>query len=87
MTRLGGLNTNTGHGITKVGTGVMVAGTAVVADTSVTALSVIILTPQAGVVNIGTVWVSDRIVSTSFTVSSTNALDTRTVGYLIIEPL
>lgn len=67
-------------------TGAMVAGTLLVANTSVTANSRIQLTRQAGGANAGAVFESARVAGTSFTVSSTNAADTGQVAFEIFEP-
>lgn len=71
----------------RTGTAVLVAGTKVVPDTSITALSRIFLTAQS----LGTVTaakplaVTARVVGTSFTITSADATDTSTVAYHIIE--
>lgn len=67
-------------------TAAMVAGTLVVANTSVTASSRIILTRQETGTHPGAVYVSARTPGTSFAVTSTNAEDTGTVAFLIAEP-
>lgn len=64
----------------------MVAGTVTVANTSITANSRIMLTRQDGGTNPGAVYVSARVVATSFTIVSTNAGDTGQVAYQIFEP-
>lgn len=73
----------------RVGTGTLVGGTLLVANTSVTANTLIFLTDQGNGVtaNIGALYVSARVNGTSFTVSSTNALDTSDFAYLLIETL
>ncbi len=82
----------TGKGLTiksgsncKVGTAVLVGGTVTVANTSVTASSLILLTVQLtggvqGNLSIGTV-----TAGTSFIINSNNVADTSTVGYMIVE--
>lgn len=69
-----------------MGTATLVTGTVVVSTTKVTASSRIMLTGQDGSANVGSVWVSARTAGTSFTISSTNVLDSRAVGWLILEP-
>jgi hypothetical protein len=69
----------------KMGTSVLVAGTVTVATTAVTANSRIYLTPQvtggtAGFLNIGTI-----TAGTSFVIHSSNAADTSTVAWLIVD--
>jgi len=72
----------------KQGTAVLVAGTVVVANTSVTATSRIFLTAQS----LGTVTapsalaVSARSAGVSFTILASQLTDTSTVAYEIFEP-
>jgi hypothetical protein len=70
----------------KQGVGTLVAGTVVIANASITAVSRIFLTAQtiAGVA--GALGVSARVVGTSFTVTSTSAADVSTFAYEIFEP-
>jgi hypothetical protein len=70
----------------KQGTAVLVAGSAVVANTSVTANSRILLTSNADGGTPGFVRVSARVAGASFTITSSNPLDTSTVAYEIFEP-
>lgn len=70
----------------RMGVATLVAGTVTVNNTSITANSRIFLTAQAGVLNIGVVSVTSRVVGASFTITSLNALDTRTIAYQIFEP-
>lgn len=70
----------------KQGTAVLVAGTVTVANTSVTANSRIFLTGQLLGGTAGGLNVTSRVAGTSFTVTSTNAADTSTFAYEIIEP-
>lgn len=65
------------------GTATLVAGAATVTFPTISATSRIFVTPQSGVLNVGTVWVSARTASTSFTITSTNVLDTRTIAYQV----
>lgn len=71
-----------------MGTGTLSAGTLVVSNTKVTANSRIFLTDEGGgiLANIGALYISARSAGTSFTVSSSNALDTSTFSWIIIEP-
>lgn len=72
----------------RSGRATLVAGSKVVADTSVTANSVINLTAQ----QLGTVGtpqalaVTARVAGTSFTITSAGGTDTSVVGYTIYEP-
>lgn len=70
----------------RQGTAVLAAGSAVVANTSVTASSRIFLTSQADGGTPGFLRVSARVAATSFTITSSNAADTSTVAYEIYEP-
>lgn len=70
----------------KQGTSVLVAGTLVVANTSVTALSRIFLTSQVPGGTTGWLGISARVVGVSFTILSSNPLDTSTVAWEIFEP-
>ncbi len=70
----------------RMGIATMVGGNVVVANTSVTANSRIFLTEQNNSGAIGSISVSARTAGTSFTISSTNALDTSDVAWLMIEP-
>jgi hypothetical protein len=65
----------------------LVAGTATVSTTKVTANSRIFITTQGGTLtNIGAQYISARTAGTSFVITSMNILDTSTVGWKIIEP-
>ena len=66
----------------------MVGGTLLVANTSITATTRIFLVHLGtGVVaNFGHLYVSARVAGASFTVTSSNGLDTDTFGYLLVEP-
>ena len=70
----------------SMGTVTLVAGTANVATTKVTANSRIMLTPQATGTGNGSIGVSSRTAGTSFAVGSTNVLDDRVIAWLILEP-
>lgn len=71
-----------------MGSGTLAGGTLVVNTTKVTASSRIFLTDSGGGVlaNIGSLYISARTAGTSFTVSSSNALDTSTFSWMIVEP-
>lgn len=70
-----------------MGVATLVGGTVVVNTTKVTANSRIFLTGEGGnIVNLGSYSVSARTAGTSFTILSSNILDTNTVGWIIIEP-
>jgi len=70
----------------KQGTAVLVAGSKVVANTSITANSRIQLTSNVDGGTPGFLRVSARTVGTSFTITSSSGTDTSTVAYLITEP-
>lgn len=70
----------------RMGTVTLVAGVATVANTSVTALTRIMLTSQADGGTPGFLRVSARTAGTSFTITSGSAVDTSTVAYLLVEP-
>lgn len=70
----------------KQGTATLVAGQAVVSNTSVTSTSRIFLTSQADGGTPGFLRVSTRTAGTSFTIQSSSASDTSTVAYEIFEP-
>ena len=86
MSRFGGINTDTGHGMAAVGSAVLSGGTVTVNNSDITANSIILLTAQGGTLNLGFVYISSRIAGTSFTISSSNVLDARTIGYSVTEP-
>lgn len=69
-----------------MGASTLVAGTVVVTNSKVTANSRIFLTPQNASGTAGSVSISARTAGTSFTILSTNALDTRLVAWMIMEP-
>lgn len=72
----------------KMGTGTLVGGTVVVNTTAVTTNSRIFVTDTGGGVfaNIGSLTVPTIVNATSFTVTSTNVLDTSTFNWIIFEP-
>lgn len=69
----------------KIGTGALIGGTVTITNTSVTAASIIFIqdTTSGAVTNVGTLTVVAA--SGSFTVKSTNVLDTSTFNYIIFE--
>lgn len=70
-----------------MGTGTLVGGTLTVSNAKVTASSRIFLTSEGGTVtNLGNIYISARSAGVSFTVTSSNVLDTQTFIYLIMEP-
>jgi len=71
-------------GAVKSGTAVLVGGTVTVADTAITANSVIRLSHQTIGGTPGAVYVSAKAVGASFTVTSTSASDTSTVAYDVL---
>lgn len=82
-----GLGISSAGGNPKAGTATLVAGTVTVANTNVTANSIILLGGTVGAVaaNAGALFISSATVGTGFTIKSTNAADTSTVGYVIVE--
>lgn len=70
----------------KMGRSTLVAGTVVVANTSVTAASEIFLTSNVDGGDPGFVRVVARTAGTSFTITSSSGTDTSTVSWLIMEP-
>ena len=68
------------------GKATLVAGTVTVNNTNVTADTIIILTPQNSSGTVGHARVTSVTAGTSFTITSTSATDTSTIGYLLIEP-
>lgn len=82
------LRYKTGVSNCSAGTGTLSGGTLVISTTAVTANSLIFITDTGGGVlaNIGALYISARTGGTSFTVSSSNALDTSTFNWFIVEP-
>jgi hypothetical protein len=70
----------------KMGTATLVAGTVTVSTTAVTATSRIFLTSQADGGTVGFQRVSARTAATSFVITSSNAADTSTIAWFIVEP-
>lgn len=69
-----------------MGVATLVAGTVVVNTTVVTANSRIFLTGQNSSGTHGELTISARTAATSFTITSSNAADTRDIAWLIVEP-
>lgn len=70
----------------KMGAATLVAGSATVSTTAVTATSRIFLTSQADGGTPGWLRVSGRTAATSFTITSSSGTDTSTVAWIIVEP-
>ena len=68
------------------GTAALSGGTATVTATTITSNSRIILTSQLDGGTPGWVRVSSRSVGASFTITSSSATDTSTIGYVVFEP-
>jgi hypothetical protein len=68
------------------GTATLVNGTVTVANTAITADSVVFLTPQNEVDTPGFVSVTTRTPGVSFVIGSSTATDDSLVGWMIVEP-
>lgn len=84
---------NAGNGIkikegtnAKMGAATLVAGTVTVNTTAVAANSRVMLSGQNSSGTHGELTVSARVAGTSFTISSSNAADTRSIAWLILDP-
>jgi hypothetical protein len=76
----------TGGAAAIAGTGTLTGGTVTISTTAVTASSLIFLQDTASsVTNVGTLTVSAKSAGTSFTVTSSSALDTSTFNWHIIN--
>lgn len=82
----GRLRLKEGAAASTMGRATLVAGTVVVATTSVTAASEIFLTCQTPGGTPGFLRVSARTAGTSFTITSSSGTDTSVVGWMIVEP-
>ncbi len=71
----------------KMGTATLSAGTVTVSNTSVTSNSLIFLTTQSAGGAVGYSYISAKVASTSFTITSTSSTDTSTVAWLIMEEM
>ena len=70
----------------SAGTGTLVGGTVTISTTAVTSSSLIFLQDtSSSITNVGTLTVSAKTAGTSFTVTSTMALDTSTFNWFIIN--
>lgn len=76
----------TGGSLHLGGTAVLVAGTVTVANSAITANTRIFLTSQVDGGTVGFLRVSARVVSASFTITSSSVLDTSTVAWFYTEP-
>lgn len=70
----------------KMGVAVLAGGAVTVSTTAITSNSRVFLTIQVPGGTVGAPYVSTRIASTSFTISSTSGTDTSTVAWILIEP-
>lgn len=71
----------------KIGTAILVAGTTTVSNTSTTANSRIFVMSQLDGGTPGFLRITSKVVGTSFTITSSSALDTSTVAWIIIESI
>ncbi len=71
----------------KINTAVLVAGTVTVANTAVTANSRIFLTSQVDGGTPGFLRITAKTAGTSFVITSSNAADTSTVAWMIVESI
>jgi hypothetical protein len=69
-----------------MGAATLVAGTVVVNTTAVTATSRIFLTGQNSSGTHGELTISARVAGVSFTITSANAADTRSIAWMIVNP-
>jgi hypothetical protein len=82
-----GLRVKEGTNCKQGVSGAMTGGKVTVANTSITALSRLIVTRQAGGTNPGAVYESERVAGEKFVITSTNGADTGIVAYQIFEPV
>jgi hypothetical protein len=80
-----GTTSGNAYHATEKGTAVLVAGTKIVNTAQALTGSIILLTSQIDGGTVGFLRVSARVNGTSFTITSSNAADTSTVGYIIIN--
>ncbi|GGZ53331.1 glycosyl hydrolase family 28-related protein [Streptomyces rubiginosohelvolus] len=76
----------TGGAAARMGTAVLVAGQVTVSTTAIGANSNVLLTTQTPGGTVGAPYVNARTAGTSFTIKSTSASDTSTVGWRILDP-
>ena len=69
----------------RCGKSTLALGTVTVSAPSVTANSVVFLTPQSGAAPLALPYVSSITAGTGFTITSLNLSDTATVGWWIVE--
>ena len=69
----------------RIGTAILVGGTVTVANTNITAQSRILVTSQVDGGVVGFLRVNNIVAGVSFDIVSSNALDTSTVAYWIVE--
>jgi hypothetical protein len=84
--RLGSASSGSPISRLRRGRAALVAGTVTVLDSNVTASSDIQLTSNVDGGTVGWLRVSGRSVGTSFTITSSSALDTSSVAWIMIEP-
>lgn len=72
--------------IKETSSATLIGGTVVVNTAFATATCKIFICGRTGILNLGSVSVSAISVGVSFTILSTNVLDTRTIDYIIFEP-
>lgn len=70
----------------RIGTATLTAGSVVVANTSVTASTVVLVLSQSDGGTPGWLRCSARTAGTSFTITSSSGTDTSKVAYLLVEP-
>ncbi|MFE6000274.1 glycosyl hydrolase family 28-related protein [Streptomyces sp. NPDC056454] len=75
-----------GGAAARLNTAVLVGGTVTVNTTAIGANSVVLLTTQTPGGTVGAPYVSARTAGASFTITSTSASDTSTVGWRIYDP-
>jgi len=76
-------NVQTTNSNPVTGLATLVSGAVTVSNLTIKSTSKIFVTAQGGSVNAGAIWISSRVENTSFTITSDNVLDARTIAYLI----
>ncbi len=69
----------------KIGTAVLVGGTATVSTTAFTANSLVFLTDETSGGTLGNISVGTKTAGVSFVINSSNVLDTSTIAWMIVE--
>lgn len=69
----------------SIGIATLVSGSTTVSTTAIGINSIVMLTIQSAGGTVGSVYVSSKILNTSFTITSTSALDSSSVGWVIID--